>query len=208
MFSLPLQRNLKDFFSFHNPFPGLSFSSRSCLLLPLYPFLFECQEKATYPTVLFAGSQTRCNSCPQVPHLPPLASVALSPGSSSRQARPYQISYARIQYHRKPRPQGKRVSLFVFHSPFSLGKLSNALVGFGGPRDTLGQRLSAAFWEGDFPSKPVRARTLAQPAALPSPKGRRGRREHHPPPWRNLSQSVRRRSIPGKAAWECSADTG
>lgn len=118
------------FFSFfHNLFPALSFSSLSCLLLPLPPFLLGCQKKSTYPTVIFAGSLIRCNSCPQVPHLPPLTADALSPGTSGRQARPYQTSYVRSRCHRKPRPPGKRVSLLVFHSPFFFSK---ALKRFGG----------------------------------------------------------------------------
>lgn len=54
----------------------------------------------------------------------------------------------------------------------------------------------------------ARARTLAQRAALSGPRGRRGRREHHPSPRRSRSRRVCRRSSPGKAAWECSADAG
>lgn len=64
-------------------------------------------------------------------------------------------------------------SCFFIHR-FSLEKLSNALVAFDGPRDTLGQRHSAASREGDFPQQ-ARARAHSCPArGSLGPQGKEG----------------------------------
>lgn len=72
----PLRWNIGGFFFLFciiRSLPPTSprFSFRSCPFLSS-PFPFPLRgQNMTYPRVLSAGSQSRCNSCLQVPHLPP-----------------------------------------------------------------------------------------------------------------------------------------
>lgn len=151
------------------PFTGAWSEGR--LLAPIQPLFL--------PAVLFAGSQIRCNSCPQSPS-PPSSSNgrSLSPGNRDRQAPPYQTSYWRIRYPRKPRPPGKRASLLVSHSLFFFRE---ALRRFGGFCWTPGYSRSAAlcsFQGRRFPqqSPPLAgARAHSCPArGSPGPQGKEG----------------------------------
>lgn len=88
---------------------------------------------------------------------------------------------------------GERLFLLVFLLQFFF---RDALVLW---RLLVGARLLSASYSQQLPAKisptnPVRAHLQAQRAALRGPRGRWGRREHHPPPRASWSQPVRLRS--------------